>query len=56
MAPAPSLPRTLDEFLAWEARQPERWEFVDGRLRMMAGGTVDHARIAMNILATLRPT
>lgn len=55
MATALRLPRTLDEFLDWESRQPERWEFVDGQLRMMAGGTVDHAQIAANIIAALRP-
>lgn len=55
MATALRLPRTLDEFLDWEQRQPERWEFVDGQLRMMAGGTVDHAQIAANIIGALRP-
>lgn len=55
MATALRVPRTLGEFLDWESRQPERWEFVDGQLRMMAGGTIDHAQIAANIIAALRP-
>jgi len=32
-------PTTLGEFLSWEERQPERHEFVDGRIHGMAGGT-----------------
>lgn len=47
--------RSLDELLDWEARQAERWELVDGRLVMMAGGTQAHALIAVNLLTTLRP-
>lgn len=51
---------TLAEFLVWEASQPEKWEFVDGaplrrRSRMMAGGTVNHGLVAMNIMAGLKP-
>ena len=55
MASALRLPRTLDEFLEWERRQEERWEFVDGELRLMAGGTGDHAQIGANIVAALVP-
>jgi Uma2 family endonuclease len=46
-------PYTRADFLAWEAEQDERWEFVDGLIRMMAGGTVDHNVIAGNIFAHL---
>jgi hypothetical protein len=24
-------PRTVEEFELWRARQPERWEFIDGQ-------------------------
>jgi Uma2 family endonuclease len=44
---------THREFLEWEARQPDRFEFCDGLVRMMAGGTRDHARIQKNALAAL---
>ncbi len=47
-------PTTLDAFLDWEERQPERWELVGGAVRMMAGGTGDHDLIAMNIGTSLR--
>jgi Uma2 family endonuclease len=33
---------SLDEFLAWEERQPEHWEYVEGRLYMMTWGTLRH--------------
>ena len=55
MATALKPPRTLGEFLEWERHQEERWEFSDGQLRLMAGGTGDHAQIAANILIALGP-
>jgi hypothetical protein len=35
----PALPvfRSTDDFLAWEKRQVERYEFVGGVLRLMSG-------------------
>jgi Uma2 family endonuclease len=55
-AMAEVLPRpwTVDDFLAWEAGQPERYEFVDGVLRMMVGASVAHTVIKDNIAAALR--
>jgi Uma2 family endonuclease len=47
-------PWTVDDFLAWERAQGERYEFVDGIVRMMVGGTLAHARIKGNIYAALR--
>jgi Uma2 family endonuclease len=44
----------LDEFLAWEERQPERFELAGGVVRMMAGGTEDHDRIGLNVATALR--
>jgi Uma2 family endonuclease len=52
--PTPPTPWTLEEFLAWERDQPERYEFYSGFIRMMVGGTLDHNAIAGNIMATLR--
>jgi Uma2 family endonuclease len=45
---------TTDEFLAWEAAQPIRYELVEGRPAMMAGGTQAHDAIAVNLTSTLR--
>jgi Uma2 family endonuclease len=46
--------RSLDEFLAWERAQPERWERVAGVVRMMTGGTINHNRITLNVADALR--
>ncbi len=40
---------TLDEFLAWEAKQETRHEFVDGEIFAMTGGTLFHAHIITNL-------
>ncbi len=45
---------SLDAFLAWEREQPERHEYVDGVIRMMTGGSLDHSTIASNLWAVLR--
>jgi Uma2 family endonuclease len=53
-AAAPTPPLDLEGFLDWEERQRERFELAGGVVRMMAGGTEDHDRIAINIAAALR--
>ncbi len=45
---------TVEEFLDWERQQDERYEFVDGIIRAMVGGTVDHHTICLNIGAALK--
>jgi len=45
---------SLDEFLAWEHEQPERYEFADGVVTMMPGGSAAHVTIAMSIGFALR--
>lgn len=52
----PALPvfRTVDDFLAWENEQEERYEFVGGVIRLMAGGTLHHDLVSTNVAATLR--
>ena len=47
-------PWTVDDFLAWERLQPERYEFVDGVVRMMVGGSNAHTIIKGNLFAALR--
>jgi Uma2 family endonuclease len=46
-------PRTVAEFEAWHARQPERWEFVDGRPRLMAPASMTHSILKRNVLRAL---
>jgi Uma2 family endonuclease len=44
----------VEEFLAWEREQEERYEYVGGVIRMMVGGTLDHNTIAGNVFSGLR--
>jgi Uma2 family endonuclease len=46
-------PWTVDDFLAWEALQGERYEFVDGVVRAMVGGSNAHTIIKGNVFAAL---
>ena len=46
---------TVDEFFAWQERQSERYELVDGfPVRMMAGAKNLHDDVVVNVLAELR--
>jgi Uma2 family endonuclease len=46
---------TIEEFFAWQEKQPERYELVDGfPVRMMAGARNVHDDIVVNVLAELR--
>src|SRR5258708_1324095 len=45
---------TPDEFLAWERKQPRRYEFAGGVITMMTGGSAAHATIALNIVLALK--
>ena len=44
----------VDDFVAWVQGRRERYEFVGGRLTMMAGGSEDHSDIQVNLLAALK--
>jgi Uma2 family endonuclease len=46
---------TLAEFLAWEADQEQRHEFVDGEIFAMTGASRLHNTIALNLAFILRP-
>lgn len=43
------LPTTLEEFVLWHERQPERWEFIGGEPVLMAPGSRRHTAIKGNI-------
>jgi Uma2 family endonuclease len=45
---------SLDEFLAWEREQPERYEYAGGAVTMMTGGPAAHVTIALNLAMALR--
>ena len=48
-------PMTVEAYLEWEPRQELRYEFVNGEIFAMTGGTLPHNDIAINLLTALRP-
>lgn len=55
--PVAEMPRmTPAEWLAWEERQPERYELLWEEPTPMAGGSVRHNDIALNMASALRGT
>ena len=45
---------TPQEYFDWEELQQQRHEYFDGEVYAMAGGTLVHADIALNIAATVK--
>ncbi|MDB9493975.1 Uma2 family endonuclease [Spirulina major CS-329] len=45
---------TVAEYLAWEAEQPIKHEYMDGEVYAMAGSTLPHNDIALNVYSVLR--
>ena len=45
---------TEDEYFEFERTSIGHWEYMNGEIRAMSGGTANHSTIAMNIGATLR--
>lgn len=46
---------SVEEYLELEENSTIKHEYIDGHVYAMAGGTVDHGSIAVNVLAFLRP-
>jgi Uma2 family endonuclease len=44
---------TPEEFFAWEERQLQKHELIDGKTYAMSGGSVNHGRIAIRLTALL---
>ena len=42
-----------EEFLAWEEKQPEKHEFINGEVYAMVGVTRQHATVAGNIFSAI---
>ncbi|MDM9380670.1 Uma2 family endonuclease [Chlorogloeopsis sp. ULAP01] len=52
----PQLQRmTIEEYLEWEVLQDCRYEYVNGKVFAMTGGTIPHNDIALNIYRVLYP-
>ena len=45
---------SIAEYLQWEAQQDLKYEYVDGEVYAMTGGSVAHSPIAVNIATALR--
>jgi Uma2 family endonuclease len=52
--PFPSQSMTVAEYLAWETEQPVKYEYINGQAYAMAGGTLPHNDIAVNLTSMLR--
>lgn len=55
MASNPKLPKmSVEEYLAFDRASLEaKYEYIDGFIRLMSGGTLDHAQVSGNIYAAL---
>ena len=45
---------TTEEYLAWELNQDIRYEYINGEVFAMTGGTIPHNDIALNLYTALR--
>jgi len=43
-----------DAYLAWEAEQAEKHEYIDGEVLAMAGASIAHVKITLNLVVALR--
>jgi len=46
---------TIEEYLEWEPHQDVRYEYVNGEVFAMTGGTIPHNDVALNFYTALRP-
>ncbi len=53
--PEPPPKMTIAEYVEWEAMQDLRYEYVNGEVFAMTGGTIPHNDIALNFYTALRP-
>ncbi|MEM6599679.1 MAG: Uma2 family endonuclease [Cyanobacteria bacterium P01_C01_bin.69] len=44
---------TAEEYLVWEPKQALRYEYCDGQVFVMTGGTKGHNRLALNLYSAL---
>jgi Uma2 family endonuclease len=49
------VPMSAEAYLVWEPQQELRYEFNNGQVYAMTGGTVPHNDLAINILSLLLP-
>ena len=42
---------TPEDYFAWEAQQLEKYEYIEGKVYAMSGGSVNHSRISIRLTA-----
>ncbi|NEO52682.1 MAG: Uma2 family endonuclease [Okeania sp. SIO3B5] len=47
-------PMTSQEYLEWEEQQPIKYEYVNGKVYAMTGGSLGHNSIALNLASALK--
>ncbi|WP_420485330.1 Uma2 family endonuclease [Iningainema tapete] len=45
---------TPQEYLEWEEQQPVKYEYINGEVFAMTGGTIPHNDIALNLASALK--
>lgn len=53
--PEESQKMTIEEYLEWEPQQEIRYEYVNGEIFAITGGTIPHNDIALNLYRNLYP-
>jgi Uma2 family endonuclease len=53
-APSRDAPMTPNEFIAWEAKQDSKYEYIFGKVHAMTGGSIPHNDIAVNLGTDLK--
>lgn len=51
--PQQPLKMTVEEYLEWEPQQDLRYEYANGEVFAMTGGTIPHNDIALNLYTGL---
>jgi Uma2 family endonuclease len=54
MSAIPKHKMTMEEYIEFDKNNEGRWEYFDGEVIDMAGGSLSHSRIIANILTALR--
>lgn len=54
MTALPKRKYTMDEYIELDKHSEERYEYFDGEIVSMSGGSIEHSTIAVNIAGTLR--
>ena len=54
MTAVPKKKYTLEEYLELDRNSEERYEYFDGEVFAMAGGSPSHARISLNVSTSLQ--